>query len=59
MFLYEFNNICMKVNILIDNSLRADLIMVPMSGLEPLSREAGDFESPMYTIPSHRQIKTL
>ncbi len=26
-----------------------------MSGLEPLSREAGDFESPMYTIPSHRR----
>ena len=56
-FIYEFNYICMKVNSLIDNSLRVDLIVVPIGGLEPPLPKEKDFESLMSTIPSYRHRK--
>ena len=33
-------------------------MMVPEVGLEPTRREAGDFESPMYTLTASAQFKT-
>ncbi len=33
------------------------VVMVPMAGLEPASREAVDFESTEFTISPHRLIK--